>query len=105
MTSARQSPYGCCDTATGVSRRATDLCTGLRAGRPRRGARTGRTPWKRWVFLVVLVLLLGTWYVGKLDRYIPKSISSAEVLGDAAPIVKAAKEKAAAEAAAPPAKP
>jgi hypothetical protein len=64
-----------------------------------------RTPWKRWVFLIVLILLLGTWYVGKLDRYIPKSISSAEVLGDAAPIVKAAKEKAAAEAAPPPAAP
>ncbi|MDX2086839.1 MAG: hypothetical protein SFX73_03265 [Kofleriaceae bacterium] len=64
-----------------------------------------RTPWKRWVFLAVLIILLGTWYVGKLDRYIPRSISSAGVLGDAAPVVKAAKEKAAAEAAAPPAKP
>jgi hypothetical protein len=60
-----------------------------------------KTPWKRWVFLVVILLLAGSWYVGKLDKYLPKSISSAEVLGDSAPIVKAAKEKAAAEAPAP----
>ncbi len=50
-----------------------------------------KTPWKRWVFLVVILLLGGAWYVGKLDVYLPDAASSASVLGDSAPVVKAAK--------------
>jgi hypothetical protein len=65
-----------------------------------------RTPWKRWVFLIVVLVLAGTWYVGKLDRYLPFTITSENALGDHAPIVKQRKEaaekaKAAAAAAAP----
>jgi hypothetical protein len=37
------------------------------------------------VFLIVLLTLAGTWYVGKLDPYLPKAIKSIEVLGDSAP--------------------
>ena len=51
-----------------------------------------KTPWKRWVFLIVVLGLAGAWYVGKLDRYLPDSITSIEVLGDHAPAAKAAKE-------------
>ena len=47
-----------------------------------------KTPWKRWVFLVVLLVLAGTWYVGKLDNYLPKAITSVEVLGSNAPRAK-----------------
>ncbi|MFN0246152.1 MAG: hypothetical protein ACKV2T_04545 [Kofleriaceae bacterium] len=61
-----------------------------------------RTPWKRWVFLIVLLVLGGMWYVGKLDKYLPFTISSENALGDSAPIVKARKE---AEAKAKPAAP
>lgn len=53
-----------------------------------------KTPWKRWVFLVVILLLSGAWYVGKLDKYLPEAASSASVLGDSAPIMKSAKAKA-----------
>lgn len=53
-----------------------------------------KTPWKRWVFLVVILLLGGAWYVGKLDKYLPEAASSASVLGDSAPIMKSAKAKA-----------
>ena len=49
-----------------------------------------RTPWKRWVFLIVVVLLAGTWYVGKLDRWLPARMRSTEVLGDYAPAKKKA---------------
>lgn len=61
-----------------------------------------RTPWKRWVFLVLLIILAGTWYVGKLDKYVPWTISSENVLGENAPIVKHRREieKAAADKAA-----
>lgn len=44
-----------------------------------------RTPWKRWVALVLLLLLAGSWYVGKLDKYLPERIRSTEVLGRHAP--------------------
>jgi hypothetical protein len=47
-----------------------------------------RTPWKRWVFLIVLLVLAGTWFVGKLDRYLPDSITSTRVLGEHAPAYK-----------------
>jgi hypothetical protein len=64
-----------------------------------------RTPWKRWVFLAVLLVLAGTWYVGKLDKYLPSSISSESVLGESAPIVKHRREAEAAVKAATPAAP
>lgn len=47
-----------------------------------------RTPWKRWVFLVLVLVLAGSWYLGKLDRYLPLAVRSTEVLGDAAPAAK-----------------
>ncbi len=49
-----------------------------------------KTPWKRWVFLIVLLVLAGTWFVGKLDRWLPERIRSTEVLGDSAPASKKA---------------
>ncbi|MBL0215796.1 MAG: hypothetical protein IPQ07_18185 [Myxococcales bacterium] len=47
-----------------------------------------KTPWKRWVFLLIILILGGTWYVGKLDKYLPSSIQSVEVLGERAPAYK-----------------
>jgi len=65
-----------------------------------------KTPWKRWVFLLVILALAGAWYVGKLDKYLPDVVTTRSVLGDEAPVVKAekAKEKAEADAAAAKAK-
>ena len=48
-----------------------------------------KTPWKRWVFLVVVLVLAGTWYVGKLDKYLPEAVTSESVLGENAPATKA----------------
>ena len=47
-----------------------------------------RTPWKRWLFLALLLLLLGAWFGGKLDRWLPERVRSTEVLGDYAPAAK-----------------
>jgi hypothetical protein len=47
-----------------------------------------RTPWKRWVFLVVVLVLAGSWYLGKLDRFLPTAVRSIEVMGDSAPAAK-----------------
>lgn len=47
-----------------------------------------RTPWKLWVSLIVLVVLAGTWFVGKLDPYLPSTLKSVEVLGEHAPAYK-----------------
>jgi hypothetical protein len=44
-----------------------------------------RTPWKRWVFLFLIILLAGLWFAGKLDRYLPEQVRSTEVLGKYAP--------------------
>ncbi|MBX3158427.1 MAG: hypothetical protein KF773_20835 [Deltaproteobacteria bacterium] len=44
-----------------------------------------RTPWRRWVVLAAIVVLAGTWYVGKLDSYLPSVIRSVNILGDGAP--------------------
>jgi len=63
-----------------------------------------KTPWKRWVVLVLVLVLAGAWYVGKLDRFLPDVVTSTNVLGDNAPVTKAAKAKADAEAAAAAAK-
>jgi hypothetical protein len=48
-----------------------------------------KTPWRRWVFLVVVLVLAGAWYVGKLDKWLPDAVTSESVLGDNAPVVKA----------------
>lgn len=58
-----------------------------------------KTPWKRYFILILLIIILGTWYVGKLDAYIPSAIRSTEVLGEHAPATQRAAEKAAKEAA------
>jgi len=62
-----------------------------------------KTPWKRWVFLVLILVLGGSWYLGKLDEYLPGRVTSVEVLGEHAPVVKKAMRaaEAAAKAAAP----
>ncbi len=49
-------------------------------------------PWKRWVFLAVVLILGGSWYVGKLDTYLPDAVTSISVLGDNAPAAKRAAE-------------
>lgn len=59
------------------------------------------TPWKRWVALIVLLLLAGTWYVGKLDRYLPDAVRSTSVLGRHAPAAQPDPAAAAAPAATP----
>jgi len=44
-----------------------------------------RRPWTLY-FVVLIILVLGvSWYVGKLDNYLPKAVRSTEVLGDNAP--------------------
>jgi len=48
-----------------------------------------KTPWRRWVVLVVVLVLAGAWYVGKLDKWLPDAVTSESVLGDSAPVVKA----------------
>ncbi|MFT3695865.1 MAG: hypothetical protein QM831_22205 [Kofleriaceae bacterium] len=50
-----------------------------------------KTPWKRWALLVVILLLVGLWYIGKLDRWLPTSATSVDVLGSSAPAYKAQK--------------
>jgi hypothetical protein len=46
-------------------------------------AEKGR-PWRLYAFLVVLAAVGFAWYVGRLDRYLPKSIRVEKVLGHAA---------------------
>ena len=48
------------------------------------------TPWKRWAFLALVLVLAASWYFGKLDNYLPTRVTSVEVLGENAPIVKKA---------------
>ena len=63
-----------------------------------------KVPWKRWAFLILVLVLAGSWYFGKLDAYLPGSVTSVEVLGENAPAVKEATRaaEAAKAAAAPP---
>ena len=56
-------------------------------------------PWKLYIFLIVLLVLAGTWYVGKLDKWLPEGARSVSVLGNSAPAYKAAAEPAAPAAA------
>lgn len=46
-------------------------------------------PWKLYLTGIIMVVLAGTWYVGRLDKYLPNSIRSITVLGTSAPAYKA----------------
>jgi hypothetical protein len=45
-----------------------------------------RRPWKLYITLVLLLILAASWYVGKLDKYLPQQVKSGHVLGQNAPI-------------------
>ena len=45
-------------------------------------------PWKLYLVLVLLLVLLGTWFSGKLDRWLPDSMRSVPVFGSYAPAAK-----------------
>ncbi|TMQ17158.1 MAG: hypothetical protein E6J91_10685 [Deltaproteobacteria bacterium] len=47
-----------------------------------------RTPWKLYLLLAIVLVLFGTWYLGKLDPYLPDAARSTSVLGDLAPSAK-----------------
>jgi len=42
-------------------------------------------PWKVYLTLIVILLLGGSWYVGRLDKYLPVPAKSTSVLGKHAP--------------------
>ena len=44
-----------------------------------------KTPWRRWVILIVVLGLAGAWYLGKFDNYLPDNLTSVGVLGTNAP--------------------
>ncbi len=44
-----------------------------------------KRPWKFYLFLLVLLVLAGAWYLGKLDAYLPEGGRSTSVLGEHAP--------------------
>jgi len=44
-----------------------------------------RRPWKLYLTAATVVGLAGTWYLGKLDRYLPSGARSVSVLGQNAP--------------------
>jgi hypothetical protein len=46
-------------------------------------------PWRLYIATAVVLVLAGTWYVGRLDSYLPQSIRSVTVLGEYAPAYKA----------------
>lgn len=48
-----------------------------------------KSPWKLYLFLIVVLVLAGSWYVGKLDSYLPEKVKSVSVLGKSAPAYKA----------------
>jgi hypothetical protein len=48
-----------------------------------------RRPWRLYTVLAILLVLAGTWYVGRLDRYLPHAARSTTVLGEHAPAAKA----------------
>lgn len=61
-----------------------------------------QTAWWKWLLLVLVVGTALLWYLGKLDRHLPKDYQSVSVLGDAAPAqVKAEPAATAASAATP----
>ncbi|HET9932152.1 MAG TPA: hypothetical protein VFQ35_15720 [Polyangiaceae bacterium] len=46
-------------------------------------------PWKRWVFLGIVLYLAYGWYVGNFDRFLPETVRPPAVLGKFAPEKKA----------------
>jgi hypothetical protein len=42
-------------------------------------------PWRLYITIAVIVVLAISWYIGKLDRYLPQQVRSTSVLGAAAP--------------------
>jgi hypothetical protein len=60
-----------------------------------------RRPWRLYGTVIVLIVTAGTWYLGKLDNFLPTLARSTTVLGDNAPATRALLEakKAAAAAA------
>jgi hypothetical protein len=59
-----------------------------------------KTPWRRYLTLILLVVVGWAWFGGKLDRWLPESVSADKVLGRSVP---AAVEVAPADPAAAPA--
>ena len=53
-------------------------------------------PWKLYIAAATLVVLGGTWYIGRLDSYLPVSVRSTTVLGESAPAYHPAPPPAAA---------
>jgi hypothetical protein len=49
-----------------------------------------RTPWRRWVVLVAVLGLAGSWYLGKLDNVLPDVVTSISVFGKNAPAYRRA---------------
>ncbi len=47
-------------------------------------------PWRLYLFLIILLIAAGTWYIGRFDSYLPDSIRSTSVLGKHAPAYKPA---------------
>jgi hypothetical protein len=47
-------------------------------------------PWRLYLFLLILLIAAGTWYIGRFDSYLPDSIRSTSVLGKHAPAYKPA---------------
>lgn len=60
-----------------------------------------QTPWKTYLTLLVVLALAVAWYLGKLDRYLPRAITSVGILGDAAPAARKSVLPAVTPAAAP----
>ncbi|MCA9608368.1 MAG: hypothetical protein KC619_22320, partial [Myxococcales bacterium] len=44
-----------------------------------------KRPWKLYLFLLLLLVAAGAWYLGKLDAYLPEAGRSTTVLGEHAP--------------------
>lgn len=44
-----------------------------------------KTPWWRYVLLLLVIGAAALWYLGKLDRHLPPKYHSTTILGDAAP--------------------
>jgi hypothetical protein len=45
-------------------------------------------PWRLYIALTSVVVVAGTWYVGRLDNYLPRAARSTTVLGEYAPAYK-----------------
>jgi hypothetical protein len=62
-------------------------------------------PWRLYIALAVLLVLAVTWYLGRIDHYLPERVRSTTVLGDSAPARANTRPPAAPAPAAPPAAP